>query len=131
MSLVGEGLIGDLDSRWIERRQLLVDLVEELNTIVLKPAPRDINPRGFGGSPGVGQLIEHERPSSRLKLMTKLDVRPDKLTLEVTEDAILEPGTAAVDELATLRRSGVRVALDDFGWVTHRLRASDSCPWIW
>lgn len=44
------------------------------------------------------------------------DVRPDLITLEITESALADGGNAGVvDALDALRRTGVRIAIDDFG----------------
>jgi len=40
---------------------------------------------------------------------------PGRLTLEVTEEALIADVTAAARILARLARSGIRLALDDFG----------------
>ena len=42
-------------------------------------------------------------------------VRPDRLSLEVTETVLLSNDTQALDVLQTLRSAGVEIALDDFG----------------
>jgi diguanylate cyclase (GGDEF)-like protein/PAS domain S-box-containing protein len=42
-------------------------------------------------------------------------LRPEHLTLEITEDILMAHLAGAVDMLAALRRLGVRLAVDDFG----------------
>jgi diguanylate cyclase (GGDEF)-like protein len=42
-------------------------------------------------------------------------LRPEHLTLEITEDILMAHLTGAVEMLAALRRLGVRLAVDDFG----------------
>ena len=42
-------------------------------------------------------------------------LRPDRLTLEITESTLLDDADAAAERLAALKRLGVRIALDDFG----------------
>jgi EAL domain-containing protein (putative c-di-GMP-specific phosphodiesterase class I) len=43
------------------------------------------------------------------------DVRPDRLSLEVTETVLLSNDAQALDVLQKLRAAGVEIALDDFG----------------
>lgn len=59
---------------------------------------------------GSGELYNDVRAA-----LEKHGVDPYRLTLEVTETAILEDMIAAGRELSTLRDFGVQVALDDFG----------------
>lgn len=42
-------------------------------------------------------------------------VEPGRITLEITESALLEKSSAVVDRLTTLRAAGFRIAVDDFG----------------
>jgi diguanylate cyclase (GGDEF)-like protein len=49
------------------------------------------------------------------RVLTATGLPPQSLTIEVTETAILADLEAAARTLSTLRRHGVRVALDDFG----------------
>jgi diguanylate cyclase (GGDEF)-like protein len=59
---------------------------------------------------GSGELYNDVRAA-----LEKHGVDPYRLTLEVTETAILEDMIAAGRELSTLREFGVQVSLDDFG----------------
>ena len=42
-------------------------------------------------------------------------LRPEHLTLEITEDILMSNVAGALDALTALRRLGVRLAVDDFG----------------
>jgi EAL domain-containing protein (putative c-di-GMP-specific phosphodiesterase class I) len=42
-------------------------------------------------------------------------VKPDRITLEITESALLERNEAVVERLSNLRAAGFRIAVDDFG----------------
>lgn len=42
-------------------------------------------------------------------------IRPEQLTLEVTESGLLEPNTRAAKALEEIRALGTRIAIDDFG----------------
>jgi diguanylate cyclase (GGDEF)-like protein len=54
-------------------------------------------------------------------------LRPDQVTLEITETMALEPGTS-VANLHRLRAHGVRVSLDDFGTGHSTLTLLHDCP---
>ena len=54
--------------------------------------------------------------AGRFAAMTKAaGVDPDRLTLELTEQAMLSDPASAADQLAQIRALGVAVAIDDFG----------------
>ncbi|HEX8415829.1 MAG TPA: EAL domain-containing protein, partial [Sphingomicrobium sp.] len=42
-------------------------------------------------------------------------VKPDRITLEITESTLLERNEAVVERLSNLRKAGFRIAVDDFG----------------
>lgn len=42
-------------------------------------------------------------------------LQPEALTIEITETTLIEPSAACLDNLNLLRRSGVRIELDNFG----------------
>jgi len=48
-------------------------------------------------------------------VLRRSGLNPTSLVLEITESVVADPDGAAAGSLATLRRLGVRVALDDFG----------------
>ena len=47
--------------------------------------------------------------------LTASGLPPEALELEITENTLLKPDMALVEALASLRRAGVNVALDDYG----------------
>jgi len=47
--------------------------------------------------------------------LTRHSFNPARLILEITESSILSAGPSALAELETLRKQGVKVAIDDFG----------------
>ena len=49
------------------------------------------------------------------RVLTAWDLAPSSLRLEITESAIIENSTAAIEALTRLRALGVKVDLDDFG----------------
>ena len=56
------------------------------------------------------QLVDHV-----LEPLRRRGVSPHRLTVEVTETALLDDLASAATHLAALRAAGVRVAIDDFG----------------
>lgn len=61
------------------------------------------------------QLLSPTFAEDTLATVREAGLTPDRLTLEVTESAVLEDLTLAITHLNTLRVAGFRVALDDFG----------------
>jgi diguanylate cyclase (GGDEF)-like protein/PAS domain S-box-containing protein len=57
--------------------------------------------------PGFAGLVE--------RVLAEAGLAPDRLQLEITEQAVLADETAALAALGALRSAGVRLALDDFG----------------
>ncbi len=47
--------------------------------------------------------------------LSESGLRPDALTLEITETALMRDARAAAQRLRSLKRIGVRIAIDDFG----------------
>ncbi|MBX9727807.1 MAG: EAL domain-containing protein, partial [Sphingopyxis sp.] len=60
-------------------------------------------------------LAEPEMSAELLALAKEAGVAPSRLTVEVTESAIIERLDAAAQVLAELRDAGMHAALDDFG----------------
>ena len=61
------------------------------------------------------QLLSRELVDVVREALRRSGVRPDLLTLEVTETALMQDMDAAVSVLRQLKGLGVRLALDDFG----------------
>ena len=49
------------------------------------------------------------------RLITESGLRPDRVTLEITESLLLRDDDSVWQDLQNLRRFGVRIAIDDFG----------------
>jgi EAL domain-containing protein (putative c-di-GMP-specific phosphodiesterase class I) len=60
-------------------------------------------------------LADPEFSSAILPLLAQYDLLPSSLTLEITEQQLLEDPAHAMTVLEPLRGAGIRVALDDFG----------------
>jgi diguanylate cyclase (GGDEF)-like protein len=66
----------------------------------------NLSPRQLG-TPGLVDLVR--------AVLAEHDVAPERLVLEITEEALLEDWDTAVDVVRELRDLGVGVAVDDFG----------------
>jgi diguanylate cyclase (GGDEF)-like protein/PAS domain S-box-containing protein len=74
------------------------------------------------------ELREPGFVASVVATLTETGVAPERLTMEVTETALLEDLQDATRVLNDLRRIGVRVALDDFGAGYSSLSYLDRLP---
>jgi diguanylate cyclase (GGDEF)-like protein/PAS domain S-box-containing protein len=83
-------------ARWITRAPELADLQMSVNV-----SPIQLEARGFVED--VALILETS------------GIAPDRLTIEITEGALMREAAHAADRLQALRRLGVRVAIDDFG----------------
>jgi diguanylate cyclase (GGDEF)-like protein len=63
----------------------------------------------------VRDLLDEYLPYHVLQILKDNSVKPDKLTLEITESFIMEDVSRAVLSLECLRDIGVRISMDDFG----------------
>jgi EAL domain-containing protein (putative c-di-GMP-specific phosphodiesterase class I) len=61
------------------------------------------------------QLVEEGWVDEVRAVLAATGLPPDRLQLEITEQAVLEDEGSAMCALAALRAAGVRLALDDFG----------------
>ncbi len=60
-------------------------------------------------------LLERDLPDFIDRGLRTWDLSPDRLVLEITENAMLSAAPEVGETLARLKDSGVRIALDDFG----------------
>ncbi|MGD2116162.1 MAG: EAL domain-containing protein [Acidobacteriota bacterium] len=101
------GILGDID-RW-----------------VLERACSEVGSLSFRSSSGAPLAVNVNLSPSRLhdpaivsqveEALTRTGLDPVRLTLEITEGAVLDDAEAAEDELRRLKRLGLNLALDDFG----------------
>ena len=61
------------------------------------------------------ELVDLDFPAEVNELLTKWNIHPSKLELEITERTIMTDSLRAVAILAQLSELGVRIAIDDFG----------------
>jgi diguanylate cyclase (GGDEF)-like protein len=60
-------------------------------------------------------LLERDLPDFIDRGLRTWDLSPDRLVIEITENAMLSAATEVAETLTRLKNSGVRIALDDFG----------------
>ncbi|HVR06700.1 MAG TPA: EAL domain-containing protein [Thermoanaerobaculia bacterium] len=106
-----------------------IPLAEELRLVipigerVLAAACRQLKQWHLGGLPGiriaVNLSLRHFQdpglPRAVAALLREIDLDPGYLDLEITESAAMQNVEQTVDTLASLRRLGVRISMDDFG----------------
>lgn len=63
----------------------------------------------------VRDLLDEYLPYHVLQILKDNNVKPEKLTLEITESFVMEDVSRAVLALECLRDIGVRISMDDFG----------------
>lgn len=66
----------------------------------------NISPRQFNSCP-INDVIRN--------LVKKYNINPTKLTIEITEELLLEPHENILDILKDIRNQGIGIAIDDFG----------------
>lgn len=96
-----------------------IGVIEELNDSLLRRAatvalswPTTVM-LSFNLSPI--QLSSKDSGARVLAIVRDLNFPPERLQVEVTETALMADFNVARDNLATLRRAGARIVLDDFG----------------
>jgi diguanylate cyclase (GGDEF)-like protein len=109
----------------------------ELGRFVLRKSCMMLASRLFGrGSPpltmnvnlSVTQLMEPNIVKDVERALVESGLRPQLLTLEITESALLEDGPRAIAALSQLRGLGVRLCIDDFGTGYSSLRYLHQFP---
>jgi diguanylate cyclase (GGDEF)-like protein/PAS domain S-box-containing protein len=63
----------------------------------------------------VQEIMHGDLPEQVFAAIKAAGVRPESVTLEITENAIIDTSTGAGGVLARLRAGGVKVCVDDFG----------------
>ena len=106
-------------------------LVEELGRLILDRTFQElVQLRQELGQPELGlainispsQLAQEGFGTWLLAQLSLHRIRPESVTVEITELAVVETGFELTDNLAALRRAGVQLALDDFGTGYSSLR---------
>jgi EAL domain-containing protein (putative c-di-GMP-specific phosphodiesterase class I) len=76
----------------------------------------------------VQEIMHGDLPEHVFAAMRESGVRPDTLTLEITENTIVDTTTGAGAVLERLRAHGVKVCVDDFGLGYSSLRYLRTLP---
>lgn len=101
------------------------DLIADLDAWVLDTACRTLKallgrrtgttPRGVSVNVSSRHLLDPGFPATVSRVLEARRIEPDRLTLELTETAIVHDPRSLVPVLSDLAGIGVRIALDDFG----------------
>ncbi|RYY46401.1 MAG: EAL domain-containing protein [Actinomycetales bacterium] len=105
--------------------EALSDTVLDLALRAAKDWPEDMS---VAVNVSARELSSRGLPARVAAALTSHDVAASRLVLEVTETSILNAGRSILAELDLLRRSGVRIAIDDFGTAYATLRSLTSIP---
>ncbi|WP_334182019.1 putative bifunctional diguanylate cyclase/phosphodiesterase [Novosphingobium sp.] len=96
-----------------------VGLNDDLLYAMLRQSCRDA--QGWGDRLGLSinmsprQVCDPDIASRLLRIVFASGIRPERLTVEITENAVMHNVVAAQATVASLREAGIKVALDDFG----------------
>ena len=107
-------------------------LIEEIGAWVLRTACQDA--AGWREDVGVSvnlsavQLRKSDLAELIRRTLEETGLQPERLTLEVTETALMENIETGRDALARIRALGVRISLDDFGTGYSSLSYLQSFP---
>jgi diguanylate cyclase (GGDEF)-like protein/PAS domain S-box-containing protein len=101
------GLIGEIDACVL--RTACSQIREWMETGICGP---DLE---IGVNLSAGQLVDDLLSDRIAATLRECDFDPKSLIIEITESEVLTDDAATLQNLAALRRLGVRIALDDFG----------------
>jgi diguanylate cyclase (GGDEF)-like protein len=97
------------------------DLIERLTDWVLARALHDIGavaspiPLGVAVNVSARSLSRHDLSDRVLRIVAAAGTTPSRLTLEITETALMSDPKRAASALSQLDAFGVKISLDDFG----------------
>ncbi len=102
-----------------------IGLIGEIDSAVMRTACRQIREWRETGICGpdleigvnlsAGQLVDELLSDRIAATLRECDFDPSSLILEITESEVLTDDAATLQNIAALRKLGVRIALDDFG----------------
>jgi diguanylate cyclase (GGDEF)-like protein len=113
-----------------ERNGLIVPLGEWILREACRHAatwPQRVRPHRVSVNVSARQLREPDFPATVAAILAETALDPARLTLEITETAVFDGGTALASVRA-LHRLGVSIALDDFGTGHSSLGLLRTCP---
>ncbi len=112
-----------------------IEIVGKIDELVLRLAcdrTREWQKAGFDIELAVnlsGIHLQEKNCATRvLQILAECDFDPVHLNLEVTETAIMQDLELSIDQLKTLRDSGIKISIDDFGTGYSSLNAFKSLP---
>ncbi len=112
-----------------------IEIVGKIDELVLRLAcdrTREWQKAGFDIELAVnlsGVHLQEKNCATRvLQILAECDFDPVHLNLEVTETAIMQDLELSIDQLKTLRDSGIKISIDDFGTGYSSLNAFKSLP---
>ena len=112
-------LLGSVGGEALLRIAARADLTTQLTRRVVGAALKSVLawPAGLKCSINItaADLAVARFPQELLDMMSDLAVDPARITLEITEQALLGDLDLAARSLGLLRDAGIRIALDDFG----------------
>lgn len=112
-------LLGDIGGEALLRIAARADLTTQLTRKVIEAALDAVRdwPEGLKCSINItaADLAVVRFPDDLLRMVEERGVDPARLTLEITEQALLGDLDLAARSLGRLRDAGMRIALDDFG----------------
>lgn len=113
------GLLGP--GQFIEQIERF-DLMDQLTEYILKQAcrlilswPKELAPLSLSINASATSLAKPSTIAIWRKIVDGLDVRPQQLTIELTETTFVADDMALLEALTKLRIAGFGVSLDDFG----------------
>ncbi|HEX4176539.1 MAG TPA: EAL domain-containing protein [Acidimicrobiales bacterium] len=102
-----------------------IGLIGEIDSCIMRTACRQVREWVAAGVCGpdleigvnlsAGQLVDELLSDRIATTLRECDFDPTALVLEITESEVLTDDAATLQNIAALRRLGVRIALDDFG----------------
>jgi diguanylate cyclase (GGDEF)-like protein len=102
-----------------------IGLIGEIDACVMRTACRQVREWVEAGICGpdleigvnlsAGQLVDELLSDRIATTLRECEFDPARLVLEITESEVLTDDAATLQNIAALRRLGVRIALDDFG----------------
>jgi EAL domain-containing protein (putative c-di-GMP-specific phosphodiesterase class I) len=105
-------------------------LAETLRTFRTDSTKHFMETEGFRFSVNIGSAILSSKGYAMncLNQLSKSNLSPQNLMLEIIESSLLQPSPTVISNLTTLREQGVAIALDDFGTGYSNLQQLSTLP---
>ena len=99
------GLIGNI-GQWVVNRACAQIAEFTAQGIILPPVAVNVSPKQFQFSNMSADILEK---------VAKYNIAPGKLSIEITEELLLDHNQEVHDQLETLQSGGIGISIDDFG----------------